>query len=385
MDNKKPNVFDYLTWRGDVTFGQSEFNEIDALIFSIFSYLDFSFLKSNETITIVRAYGYLLALPEKIRFNGPSFIMKPAVELFGKAIKTNRFKQIKVTSYVNIMDEEKEIQFAAVTFLLPDNTAVAAFRGTDTSLVGWKEDLNMCFVSGIPSQIEAAKYATALMERYHIPFRLVGHSKGGNLAIWAATHLPSKQKEHVIAIYSNDAPGFNDDFLASDMYLEIRKKIYSFVPESSIVGVLMSYDDFITISSCATSVFQHDPFSWLVQGNSFIYDNSRTLSSRQMERVINSWIKSMSPTEREALIESVFDLLGSSNAKTLEDLDKRKIKALFSMQKTFRDMGIKKQVQLVMSLSKVIFNKDTLVNSNPLTLLFDNNVMNNDDYKLTIT
>jgi len=263
------------------------------------------------------------------------------------------------------------MQFAAITFLLPDNTGVIAFRGTDTSLIGWKEDLNMSFISGIPSQIKAAEYSADIMDKYRISFRLVGHSKGGNLAVWASAHLSKTQKKRVLAVYSNDGPGFNDDFLDSDIYKEVREKIFSFVPESSIVGVLLSHDEFTTISSSSASVLQHDPFSWIVQGRTFIYNNARTASGRQMERVINAWIKSMSPTERESFIESVFDLLGSSNAKTLEDLDKGKIKTLFSMQKTYREMEPEKQAQLITSLRKVVFNNDLLANRKPFALFSD--------------
>lgn len=372
MDNGKHNVFDYLAWRGDISFESNGFNEIDSLIFSIFSYLNFSFIGFSKIASLREAAEIISSLPDEAKFRGPGFIMGFVLRLLEQAAKTERFQKVNLTGYVDIIDEEKEMQFAAITFLLPDSTGVISYRGTDTTLVGWKEDLNMSIISGIPSQIEAAKYSVEIMNRYHTQFRLTGHSKGGNLAIWAAAHLPLKLKSNLLSIYSNDGPGFSDDFLESDNYKEVREKIHSYVPESSIVGVLMSHDEFITISSSSASVLQHDPFTWNVIGKKFIYSNTRTLSSRQMERVINSWIKSMSASEREQFIESVFDLLGSSNAKTLEDLDKGKIKSIFSMQKTFREMGIKKQMQLIMSLSKVIFNNDILTNSNLLTLLFDN-------------
>ena len=358
MKNIKQNVFEYLKWRGDLSFEHSSFNEVDSLVFSIFSYLDFSFLNPQNAVSIKDVDAQLMSLPVEQRYKGPGFIMRAAVSLFQKAAQSERFGNIDLVGNVDIIDEEKEMQFAAITFLLPDHTGVISFRGTDTSLIGWKEDLNMSFISGIPSQLEAAKYAVDIMEKYSIPFILTGHSKGGNLAVWAAAHLSETQKERLLAVYSNDGPGFNDGFLDSDNYKEIRVKIHTYVPESSIVGVLMSQDDFITISSSGASLLQHDPFLWNAQGDKFIYSDSRTLSSRQMELVINSWIKAMSPEEREALVESLFDLLQSSDAKTLEDLDKKKLKSLFSMSKTFREMGVKKQAQLLFSLSKVVFNRN---------------------------
>ena len=371
MDGLKQNVFDYLTWRGDISFEHSKFNEIDSLIFSIFAYIDFSFLNPQSIMSLPDAAEKLMALPDELRIKGPGFLMHSVAKLFASAAESERFKDVNITEYVDIIDEEREMQFAAITFLLPDHTGVIAFRGTDTSLIGWKEDLNMSFISGIPSQIKAAEYSADIMDNYRISFRLVGHSKGGNLAVWASAHLSNTQKKRVLAVYSNDGPGFNDDFLDSDSYKEIREKIVSFVPESSIVGVLLSHDEFTTISSSSASVLQHDPFSWNVQGRTFVYSNARTASGRQMERVINAWIKSMSPTERESFVESVFDLLGSSNAKTLEDLDKGKIKTLISMQKTYREMEPEKQAQLNTSLRKVVFNKDTLASRKPFSLFSD--------------
>ena len=143
----------------------------------------------------------------------------------------------------------------------------------------------------------------------------------------------------------------------------------------------MEHDQYITILSKYPTVLQHDPFSWLVMGSHFIYDDDRTISGVQFERIINSWIRAMPPEEREILVENVYDIIISSNVKTLDELDKKKLKSMFQMSKTFREMGVKKQVQLISSLSKVIFNSDVLVNSNILNLLLNRQENNNDVVK----
>ncbi|MDO4295925.1 MAG: DUF2974 domain-containing protein [bacterium] len=367
---KKSNVFDYIEWRGDLSFQQSEFNEIDGLILSIFAYLDFSCVKKGIAF-LKDAVRQINMMPVEQKFDGPGIIMKDVVALANIAANSERYKEIGVFNFVDITDEKLEIQFAAVTFLLPDTTAFLSFRGTDNTLVGWKEDLNMCFIDGIPSQLEAAKYVEAIAQEIDISLRLGGHSKGGNLAIWASAHLSAEHKKRIINIYSNDAPGFNKNFLEAPYYLEIREKIRSFVPESSIVGVLMEHDTYMTIRSSSQSVLQHNPFSWLVSGKSFIYDNSRTLSGKQFDKIINSWIKAMSVDEREELIENIYDIITSSDAKTLEDFDKTKIKSLISMSRTFREMGLKKQAQLIFSLSKILFNSDILLNNNLKDILLE--------------
>lgn len=370
MGNKKCGVFDYLEWRGDLTFTQSGFNEIDALILSIFAYLDFSYIDHEEIFFFRNAIQKLNQLPDEEKYRGPTVdIMHLIVKLAVRAAEYPRFQEIGVYNFENITDEKKEIQFAAVTFILPDQTAFISFRGTDNTLIGWKEDLNMCFASGIPSQIEATEYAERIAIRINMALRIGGHSKGGNLAVWAGTHLPIEFQSRIINIYSNDGPGFSEEFLKSSGYLGVREKICSFVPESSIVGVLMEHDEYTTILSSNPTVLQHDPFSWLIIGTHFIYDNTRTISGKQFERIINSWIRSMSVEEREDLINSVYGIVSASHAKTIDDIDKKKIKSILSMQKTFREMGVKRQTQLILSLSKVIFNKDILANSNIFTLL----------------
>lgn len=387
MANKRTDVFDYLDWRGEFSFQQSKFNEIDALILSIFAYLDFSCTQDLNEFPFTDAINMICALPDEMKYDGPNIIMHSVIELAKKASITKRFCDMKVAEFADITNEEREIQFAAITFLLPDDTAFASFRGTDNTLVGWKEDLNMSFIDGIPSQLEAAKYVDNLLTNTDRPIRLGGHSKGGNLAIWASAHQQPEYKNRIIQIYSNDGPGFSEHFLNSSLYQDIRSKILSFVPESSIVGVLMEHDQYITILSKHPTILQHDPFSWIVRGSHFVYDNKRTISGMQFERIINSWIRAMSPQEREEFVENVYDIIISSNAKTLEDLDKKKLKSLFLMSKTFREMGIKKQTQLLFSLSKLIFNSDILVNSNILNL-FPNRLGNDDirsDFKFDKT
>lgn len=163
MKSKKADVFDYLDWRGDLTFRQSEFNEIDALVLCIFSYVDFSCVQHNDVMFFQRAAACIDQLPDEVKYNGPPNIEK-SVELVMKASVTDRYKDIGVFRFVNKVDEEKEMQFSAITFILPDRTAFIAFRGTDNTLIGWKEDFNMSFSQEVPAQVEAARYAQQIVE-----------------------------------------------------------------------------------------------------------------------------------------------------------------------------------------------------------------------------
>lgn len=354
---KKADVFDYLSWRGDLTLAQSPFNEVDSLILSVFAYLDFSSVQKHKAVRFQDAVAAINRMSDKLKFDGPCMLMRSVVELALAAAGLPRFRDMEISHFSAVTDEAKEIQFAAVTFLLSDKTAFISFRGTDNTLVGWKEDFNMCFTQEIPSQMEAAEYAALVAQELKLPLRLGGHSKGGNLAIYAGTRLSPEQQDNIVCIYNHDGPGFSEEFLKRNEYLNIRDKIQSFVPESSIVGVLMEHDAYTTIRSSSPSLLQHNPFSWIVFGTHFVYA-ARSSSGKKFEKGINSWIKSMTPQEREGLVENIYGILSSSDAKTIDELDKAKLKSFLSMHRTFREMGIKKQTQLMLSLSKVFFNND---------------------------
>ena len=371
MDSKD-NVLDYMDWRGDLSFSCAGINEVDSLIFSIFAYLDYPFVNSSP-MTIAAAADRIFSSPDKNRYCSISFIAKNAFALLDKAHSSTRYKDVVITSSRDISDESRQMQFSAVTFLINDEEAFIAFRGTDESIIGWKEDLNMSFSEAVPSQLEATRYTETIIKTYpDKKFYLGGHSKGGNLAVWALCNLNAELQAHVIKAYSNDGPGFRETFWQDEGHGKIREKIKTFIPQSSIVGVLMEQEDYITIKASTPSLFQHDPFSWLLRGVKFIYCEERSLDGRQLERVINSWINSMSISERETLVDSLYEIVKSTNAKTLGDLLRSaNIRSLLQMSKTFRAMGLKKQTQLVSSMMKLAFNDDTLTNYNPLTLFSD--------------
>lgn len=363
MESYKNDVFAYLDWRGDLSFRQSPFNEVDALILTVLSYLNMECIPKYEISFVPTVLKKFQEVPEEEKCRGLACLSQPTKQLLERVAKTERFREMGVCRYVTITDEEREMQFAAITFLLPDGTAFLAFRGTDNTLIGWKEDFNMAFTDGVPSQLAAASYANNIMAKIACPVRLGGHSKGGNLAVWAGAHLEEEYKERLLGIYSNDGPGFSAAFLESSEYQSVRNKIFSFVPDESIVGVLMEHDDFQTIASVNPSIMQHDPFSWLVRGTRFVYKDGRDQGARQLEHIINSWLKSLSRQERIELVENVYDIIASSHAKTIDDLDKKRIRSLLAMHKTLRYMDEEKKKQLRTSIGKLIFHNEHLLES----------------------
>lgn len=322
---KNGTVMDYLRWRGDLPFCRDGFNEVDNLVLCIISYINFrrfDDLKTTDPAKAVALPEVAARLTEEDEQRGLSELAY--IPLMRLAAETERFRDVRMFGFTHEWDEAKEMQFDAVSYLLPDDTLFVAFMGTDTSLVGWKEDFNMSFLSAVPAQERAAAYTVEMVAACRrCKLRIGGHSKGGNLAAWAAIHIPENlQKRRLLAAYNNDGPGFSHDMVDSEAYRRVADKLHTYVPESSIVGVLLEHaEDYAVIDSSNRSIMQHEPLSWNVLGSRFIHLGERSQMGKLSDDVLRQWIGSMTPQEREQFSDALFDVLSlSGKARTLDDL-----------------------------------------------------------------
>ena len=318
-------VFDYLRWRGDLTFQRDAFNEVDNLVLCIISYINFRRIDAVRTKdpaaapTLEEICPLLTEQDDQLGLSELSYL--PLVQL---AARTARFQDVRLYGFTHEYDPEKAKQFDALSFLLPDGTLFVAYMGTDTSLAGWKEDFNMSFLSAVPAQERATAYAVEMAatcpER---PLRIGGHSKGGNLAAWAALHIPADLQEgRLLGAYNNDGPGFARDMVETAEYRRIAHKLHTYIPESSIVGVLLEHaEDYEVVDSTARSIMQHEPLSWCVEGPHFVHLGQRSQLGQLSDGVLREWIGSMTPQEREQFSRAFFDILSrGGRTKTLEEL-----------------------------------------------------------------
>ena len=327
------NMFDYLDWRGDITFSEVGLNEIDSLILSMICYIDFGGIVPAEhggrsVQLLSAARQYLRARKGEPAYIGA--ILPPSVvSLLAKAAKTKRFGNLRLTGYVNNVDIGEQVQFSAVTFLLDDGNAFVAYRGTDDTLIGWKENFNMSFMDAVPAQLEAVKYLETVAGATTGGIYTGGHSKGGNLAVYATVKISPDIRERIIQTYSNDGPGFGEGFIDGADYDEARLKIRTIVPESSIVGMLLEHEEnYEVIKSTQTGILQHDSFSWEVLGSRFIYLDSVSEESRRIDSTLKGWLRDMDMKQREEFVDAVYDTLAATNATTLTDISTDKIKLL---------------------------------------------------------
>lgn len=321
---KNGTVMDYLRWRGDLPFARDAFNEVDDLVLCIISYINFRRFDDLKTTDPARA----VALPEvaaRLTEEDEQLGLSELdyIPLMRLAAETERFREVRMFGFTHEYDEVKEMQFDAVSYLLPDDTLLVSFMGTDTSLVGWKEDFNMSYLSAVPAQIRAAAYteeiAAACPDR---GLRIGGHSKGGNLAAWAAIHISAPLQDRLLAAYNNDGPGFSHDMVDSAAYRRVADKLHTYIPESSIVGILLEHaEDYAVIDSSNRSIMQHEPMSWNVEGPRFVHLGQRSPMGKVSDDLLRQWIGSMTPQEREQFTDALFDILSmSGKTRTLEDL-----------------------------------------------------------------
>jgi len=326
------NVFDYLDWRGDITFSELPLGEVDSLILSLICYIDFDGIVPEDHTASVQllsaAKQYLRRHRGEQAYLG-AVVPASIVTLLAKAAKTKRFGNTRLSGYVNLIDEDNQGQFSALTFSLGEGSIFVAYRGTDDTLIGWKENFNMSFMEIVPAQHEAEKYLDSVASSLNGRIYLGGHSKGGNLAVYAAVKSTAATKERIIQTYNNDGPGFNSNFIKSAEYQHIKKKIRTLVPESSVVGLLLEHEEtYEVVKSTQSGLMQHDAFSWQLLGGRFIYLDSVSNQSIRIDKTLKGWLAGMDMKQRAEFVDAIYDTLASTNASTLTDISADKIKLL---------------------------------------------------------
>ena len=317
------NILDYVDWRGDLSFRASPFNDVDALIFSKLAYFEFDGIlpiQGNKGFTlreVIDIFEKKNVDVEKVEF----FALKNAIILARKMAKTERYANIRLTNYVNVIDPEKDLQFSAVKIYLPVGIEYIAFRGTDDTMVGWKEDFNLSYTDKTIGQQMAVDYLS-----HNLPFflnRLVigGHSKGGNLAVYAASNVSKTAQEYIDRVYNFDGPGFNSHQINEEGYRRIKDKVVKIIPESSIIGMLLDTEENAkVVKSSNKSFMQHDASSWEVKGTSLVYVEDVTDGSVMIDETLKTWLKDLDDDERKEFVRilfSVFEKAGIEKATTI--------------------------------------------------------------------
>ena len=312
IPERSGDILDYITWRGDIPIAFDPWNEVDSLIIATAAYANFG---ENElrfgsgrdlTIQNFLEAGLLSKYPQEEMLYAEGKIRI----LLEDMAQSRRFQNIRLLDQVNDVDTGRNIQFSAVTFEIPDVGIIIGYRGTDSSLVGWKEDFMMGYESPVPAQTSAVRYLKTVAEITSGSLYLSGHSKGGNLALYSAAHAEPEIQARLKSVCSFDGPGLDDDTISSEGYMRIRELVNAVVPSDSIIGLLLNYHpNYRVVGSTATSIKQHVPFSWKVSRNRFLLSDTVSRNSQVLDQSIHEWLKTCSPEQREILVTTLFTLL----------------------------------------------------------------------------
>ncbi len=337
------DLFEYLKWRGDIPFSEGRFTEVDGLILSAFCYIDApDDLLQKQSFTIQELHKRMKKLTESQKKE--SIRNENDLTLLKVLASSIRYKEVEILTFSGHLDDQTETQFAAYCFRLCENKIAVVYRGTDHTITGWKEDFNMSFMDKIPGQLMAADFLKNCAEHYTGEIYICGHSKGGNLAVYAATTCPKNVEVRIRNVYNYDGPGFSANFVKRAAYKRMVDRLHTFVPESSIVGILFIHEEpYEFVSSKNVGVAQHEPYSWNVMGGS-ITRCSRSASSNVMDQALQQWLEGMTKNEREAFVENLFGLLQDTDASSLEDI--AKLKTVFAAGKQYSSYSEKDKALL---------------------------------------
>lgn len=354
------NVFDYLSWRGDLTFLQAPFSEVDNLLISLLSYVDLNGIfpdqedrKDGLPLKEISDRFFFLHSAKELK-NDHSLLRKMPQVL--KAMGASpRFRDLRLFHYCDQFDKSRLLQFAALELRLPDGTSFLSFRGTDDSLAGWEESFRMS-TGTVEAGRAATAYTVCAAARTEGKLLLGGHSKGGNLAIYAAATVPEDVRSRIAAVYSNDGPGFLPDFLARPAMQELSGRITTIIPRDSVVGMLMTpASEPIRVKSSARGLLQHDGLTWSVLGPHFVQCPKPGPLVAHVNASLSAWLDTLTEDTRDRVIHDLFTVLESSGTTTLSELMDGGIRTIYMLRKSTEALNPEsRQViqQLLLTITK---------------------------------
>lgn len=344
------NIIDYIKKNKDKTFDEYPFNEIDNLIFSLLTYIDFTDIVpafKSKKITLKEAAEKLKDKKKDFRgiFISDTFKMLQIMK------DTKRYQDTLLYNYMKVVNID--MQFGAMTMKLPDKSIYISFAGTDSSIIGWEEDFKMSYLYPGASQKYASIYLNKAIGLLDKRIRVGGHSKGGNLSICAVMNARFWIRKKVIKITNFDGPGFLKKEIESKQYKKIATKINMYVPKESIIGmILYNIPDYIVIKSKGINILQHDAFNWQCKDKELIRD-TQSKRSKNLQKKLTKKLEELSLEERITLVKNVFDIFRNNNIKDTKEI---KIKGIFKLIKEFKKLD-KETQNLLTELLIIIFVK----------------------------
>ncbi|NQK05451.1 DUF2974 domain-containing protein [Streptococcus suis] len=354
-----PNLLTYLEETQYDNFYDKPINKLDILALTELSYLPFdNLVPYSFTENGVRLDRLAAAFEETYKNNFPPFSMvtKNRLALLGLLSKSKRFKSIKAFGFVDDYQLEQEKQFSAISYRIDRKTIVTCFRGTDDTIIGWKEDFHMTYMDEIPAQRAASGYLEKLMMQQGGHFYLAGHSKGGNLALYAACQQATDQQDRILAIYPFDSPGLHKKHLEAPSYQAIHQRIFPVIPQNSIVGMMLETPENAQIVQSNTlGILQHISFSWEVDGSDFKIAPALTSDSLQTDQALKTWTDSLTDDELRDFFDLFFGIFIKAGIERFSDITVNPLQKLQEIDRLRKEIA-PEEAEMVDKLIRLLFD-----------------------------
>ena len=320
------NMLDYIKEFGHLSFEERAFSEIDALVLTELEYLPLEkVVPSDENgenfVTVKEIAEYMQEHKQELFDENPMMITQERHEVSQVIADAPRFQSLKFFGVVSVWDKDTTKQFAAVTVEVEPSVRLVVFRGTDETLIGWKEDFLMTYSPLVAAQTDAKEYLAKQASLWGGDLMISGHSKGGNLAIYAAATQEEDVQLRIVDIFCFDSPGLYRSVLETKGYQNIVPLAMRYIPQDSLVGLMLESEvPYVIVKSNATGAMQHSAMTWEIEDGQFIKMEKLTKNSQLNDQTFKKWTESVSDEELELFWNVFFELLFSVGIDTVNDL-----------------------------------------------------------------
>lgn len=354
-------ILDYLREYGDYSLEEKPFDDVDSLVISQLSYLKFDGIVPGpeETCGPV-SLAQIAAHSDYDRLYGDERYRKDNTALFTGILNSRRFGDMRLWNYVNLIEPEKESQFSALVCGLSGGISYVVFRGTDENIVGWKEDLNLAFSEPVPGQLHSVPYLEQASETIDGRFFVGGHSKGGNLAVYAAMHCDVSVRERIERIYDHDGPGFRPEVRERSAFQEIEGRIHKTVPRSSLVGMLLYTEgNYRVVESKTLGLAQHNPYTWLVKDGDFRVVDEIRPGRKFIDQTLNEWILSLDQEQMHIFVDTLYGVVQASETDNLIDFTAHWFQSLHKIGRAIGEVD-EETGKVVLQIMRALFDMVSL-------------------------
>lgn len=347
------NILNYLEYYGNTDFKELAFNDVDSLILSELVYAKLKGCapsERRESRKIVDICSAFLAKFSEKDFKKEDYLFPNSYHLVMALQSSKRFMNAKIYYYIE--EANSETQFGAMTVRFPEGFCYVAYEGTDSSIIGWREDFELMYQYPVLSQTRAASYLEDTINFFDRKIYIGGHSKGGNMAMYAFMKARSTIKNRVIKVYNFDGPGFLKEVVNTSDYQLLTQKLRMFVPEQSVIGMIFGHGDYEVVKSNSLALLQHDGFNWGVFGGKFL-EASLSRKSERLEKNLAVYLEKLDMNERKRFVDTLFQMfanLNITNVMQFRDIRLTSIMAFLKELKAVPDTTKKHLVDIVKML-----------------------------------